>query len=105
MLALHGGGDRKVDVGEQADRGPAVPGLPADDLSGVKAGALLGKLMIFLDAPADDRDGDQPDNLPDYIWFCAQIGLPYLAVMDAEASKPDAQPKMPCEGGPPRRQS
>jgi ABC-type Mn2+/Zn2+ transport system ATPase subunit len=31
------------------------------------------------------------DNLPDYIWFCAQLGLPYLAVMDADASKPDAQ--------------
>lgn len=33
------------------------------------------------------------DNMPDYIWFCAQLGLPYLAVMDADASKPDAQPK------------
>jgi predicted ATPase len=30
------------------------------------------------------------DNLPDYIWFCAQLGMPYLAVMDADASKPDA---------------
>ena len=26
MLALHGDGDREVEVGEQADRGPAVPG-------------------------------------------------------------------------------
>ncbi len=33
------------------------------------------------------------DNLPDYIWFCAQIGLPYLAVMDGDASKPDARSK------------
>ena len=31
------------------------------------------------------------DNLPDYIWFSAQLGLRYLAVMDADASKPDAQ--------------
>ena len=50
MLALHGDGDREVEVGEQADRGPAVPGLPADDLPGVQAGALLGKLMIFFNA-------------------------------------------------------
>lgn len=33
------------------------------------------------------------DNLPDYIWFCAQLGLPYLAVMDADAAKSDAAPK------------
>ena len=46
-LALHGDRDGEVDVGEQADRGPAVPGLPADDLSGVQAGAVLGKLVIF----------------------------------------------------------
>ena len=32
------------------------------------------------------------DNLPDYIWFCAQLGLKYLAVMDADCSKPDALP-------------
>lgn len=31
------------------------------------------------------------DNLPDYVWFSAQLGLKYLAVMDADASKPDAQ--------------
>jgi hypothetical protein len=48
VLALHRDRDREVDVGEQADRGPAVPGFPADDLSGVQAGALLGELMIFL---------------------------------------------------------
>ena len=30
------------------------------------------------------------DNLPDYIWFCAELGLKYLAVMDADSSKPDA---------------
>jgi energy-coupling factor transporter ATP-binding protein EcfA2 len=33
------------------------------------------------------------DNLPDYVWFCAELGLKYLAVMDADASKPDARPK------------
>ena len=52
LLALHGDGDGEVDVGEQADRGPAVPGRPADDLAGVQAGALLGELVIFLDPPA-----------------------------------------------------
>lgn len=31
------------------------------------------------------------DNLPDYIWFCAELGLSYLAVMDADATTPDAQ--------------
>jgi hypothetical protein len=60
LLALQSHGDGEVDVGEQAERGPAVPGLPADDLPGVQAGGLLGELMIFLDAPAGDRDGDQP---------------------------------------------
>jgi energy-coupling factor transporter ATP-binding protein EcfA2 len=33
------------------------------------------------------------DNLPDYVWFCAELGLKYVAVMDADASKPDALPK------------
>jgi len=47
VLALHGGGDGDVDVGEQADRGPEVPGRPADDLPDVQAGALLGQLVIF----------------------------------------------------------
>jgi hypothetical protein len=32
------------------------------------------------------------DNLPDYIWICAQLGLKYLGVMDADSSKPDALP-------------
>ena len=50
LLALHGDGDREVDVGEQADRGPAVPGPPADDLPGVQAGALLRELVILLNA-------------------------------------------------------
>ena len=49
MLALGGDGDCEVDVGEQADRGPAVPGLPSDDLPGVQAGTLLGELVIFFD--------------------------------------------------------
>jgi hypothetical protein len=48
VLALHGG-DREVDVGEQADGGPAVPGLPAGDLPGVQAGGLLAELVIFFD--------------------------------------------------------
>jgi predicted ATP-dependent endonuclease of OLD family len=33
------------------------------------------------------------ENLPDYAWFSAQLGLKYLAVMDADASKADAQKK------------
>ncbi len=33
------------------------------------------------------------DNLPDYVWFCAELGLKYLAVMDADSSKPDALAK------------
>jgi hypothetical protein len=36
-------------MGQQADHGPAMPGLPADDLPCVQAGGLLGELMIFLD--------------------------------------------------------
>jgi hypothetical protein len=52
LLALHRDGDREVDVGEQADRGPVVPGFPADDLPGVQAGGLLGKLVIFFSSPA-----------------------------------------------------
>lgn len=48
LLAVQGGGHGQVDVGEQADRGLAVPGRPADDLSGVQADGLLGQLMIFL---------------------------------------------------------
>jgi hypothetical protein len=47
VLALRGDDDRKIYVGEQADRGPAVPGLPADDLPGVQPCALLGKPVIF----------------------------------------------------------
>jgi hypothetical protein len=49
LLALQGYCDGEVEVGEQADRGPAVPGFPADDLPGVQAGGLLGKLVIFFD--------------------------------------------------------
>jgi predicted ATP-dependent endonuclease of OLD family len=33
------------------------------------------------------------DNLPDYVWFCAELGLKYLAVMDADSSKRDALAK------------
>jgi hypothetical protein len=51
LLALQDDGDREVDIGEQADRGPAVPGLPADDLPGVQVGGLLGQLVVFLSQP------------------------------------------------------
>lgn len=26
------------------------------------------------------------ENLPDYVWFCAELGLKYLAVMDADSA-------------------
>jgi predicted ATPase len=29
------------------------------------------------------------ENLPDYIWFCAQLGLKYLAVMDGDSTTPN----------------
>ena len=60
LLALHCHGDGEVGIGQQAERGPAVPGLPADDLPGVQPGDLLGQLMIFLDPPPSYRDSDQP---------------------------------------------
>jgi hypothetical protein len=47
--AVQRDGDGQVHAGEQAQGAPAVPGLPADDLSGVQAGALLGELVIFFD--------------------------------------------------------
>ena len=59
MLALQGYRDGEVDAGEQADRGPAVPGLPADDLPGVQADGLLAELVIFLDPPPGRCGGDQ----------------------------------------------
>jgi hypothetical protein len=49
LPALHCHGNGEVDVGQQADRGPAVPGFPADDLPGVQAGTLLCELVIFFD--------------------------------------------------------
>lgn len=30
------------------------------------------------------------ENIPDYVWFCAELGLRYLAVMDADSATPDA---------------
>jgi hypothetical protein len=49
LLALQCHGDGGIDIGQQADHGPAVPGLPADDLPCVQAGGLLGELVILLD--------------------------------------------------------
>jgi predicted ATP-dependent endonuclease of OLD family len=28
------------------------------------------------------------DNIPDYVWFCADLGLKYMAVMDADSATP-----------------
>jgi hypothetical protein len=55
--ALAGDGDEGV--GEQADRGPAVPGGLGGDLAAVQAADLLRLLVIFLDSPPGGRDGDQ----------------------------------------------
>ncbi len=30
-------------------------------------------------------------SIPDYVWFCAELGLKYIAVMDGDANTPDAQ--------------
>jgi hypothetical protein len=60
VCAFEGDGDGEVDVGEQADRCPAVPGGPAGDLALVQAAGLLGLLVVFLAFPAGDRDGDEP---------------------------------------------
>ena len=49
MLALQGDSDGEIEVGGQADGGPAVPGLPADDLPGVEPGGLLAELVILFD--------------------------------------------------------
>jgi hypothetical protein len=49
LPALHCHGNGEVDMGQQADHGPAMPGLPADDLPCVQADGPLGELVIFLD--------------------------------------------------------
>ena len=46
---LEGGGHSEEDIGEQADRGPAVPGGPGGDLAAVQPADLLGLLVVFLD--------------------------------------------------------
>ena len=47
--ALAGGGHGEEGAGEQADRGPAVPGGPGGDLAAVQPADLLRQLVIFLD--------------------------------------------------------
>ena len=47
--ALPGCGDGEVEVGEQADGGPAVPGGPGGDLAAVEAADLLRLLVVLLD--------------------------------------------------------
>jgi hypothetical protein len=51
LLALQGDRDGEIEVGEQADRGPAVPGPPADHLPGVQGGHLLAELVILFSQP------------------------------------------------------
>lgn len=57
--ALEGGGHGEEDVGEQADRSPALPGGPGGDLAAVQPADLLGLLAVFLYLPSGDRDEDQ----------------------------------------------
>ena len=49
--ALAEGGDGEERAGEQADRGPAVPGGPGGDLAAVEPADLLGQLVIFPSQP------------------------------------------------------
>jgi hypothetical protein len=46
--ALEGGGHGEEGVGEQADRGPAVPGGPGGDLAAVEPGGLFRELVVLL---------------------------------------------------------
>jgi hypothetical protein len=48
-VAVQGDGDGQVHAGEQAQGAPAVPGPPADHLTGVQSGNLLGELVILFD--------------------------------------------------------
>jgi len=57
--ALPGSGHGQERVGEQGDRGPAVPGGPGGDLAAVQPGDLLRELVVFLDFPAGDGYRDQ----------------------------------------------
>ena len=69
----------------QLERPPRPPAFQA-------VRALAGKMDVNLrrlNIAVTDCGGR--DNLPDYIWFCSQLGLPYLAAMDADAATPDAQ--------------
>ena len=56
---LPGSGHGEERVGEQADRGSAVPGGPGGDLAAVQPADLLGQLVIFLDSPPGDGHLDQ----------------------------------------------
>lgn len=47
-ITVQRGGDGQVDVSGHAQDAPAVPGPPADHLTGVQAGHLLGELVIIL---------------------------------------------------------
>jgi hypothetical protein len=48
-VAVQRDGDGQVHAGEQAQGAPAVPGPPADHLTGVQPGDLLGELVILFD--------------------------------------------------------
>jgi hypothetical protein len=53
------GGDGEEGAGQQADRGPAVPGGPGGDLAAAEPGDLLGLLVIFPGFPSRDGCLDQ----------------------------------------------
>src|SRR5512133_3880935 len=50
--ALAGGGHSEEGVGEQADRGPAVPGGPGGDLAAVQPADLLRLLVLLVEGLA-----------------------------------------------------
>ena len=57
--ALAGGGDGEERGGEEADRGPAVPGGPGGDLAAVQPADLLGLLVVFLSTASIRPPGRQ----------------------------------------------
>jgi predicted ATPase len=63
-----------------------------DDVEAIMAlAARMGIDLRRHNIPVTDCGGR--DNLPDYIWFCAELGIKYLALMDADSTTPSALAK------------
>jgi hypothetical protein len=56
-VAVQRDGDGQVHAGEQAQGATAVPGPPADHLTAVQPGNLLGELVIFLEQERPPESG------------------------------------------------